>query len=282
MTDHPGSELQVTRRSAGSAARNGVHPLFTSDGDRFVPTEVARGPWSPDSLHGGPVAALLARAVERHDVDEPVLLTRLTLDILKPVPLEPLLVATRTVRPGRKVQLVEATVTAGGREICRALALRVRQADVAMPDDLLDGALPGPTLPPPGPSTIPKWGWQAFHNEGVEMRWVVNRFDAPGPGVVWIRLRGNVVDDEPPSGIQRVVAAADFGNGVSKSLPMEGYLFVNPDLTVYVLREPVGEWVCLDSRTLHGPTGTGLAESALYDGRGQVGRSAQSLLLDFR
>lgn len=259
-----------------------IEPLFVSDGDTYMPTEYARSPWGPDSLHGGPPAALMARAVEGHEVDQPMLLARITVEIVRPVPMEPLQLTTRTVRPGKKVQLIECVLSTAEREVCRAVGLRIRSADVPMPDEVDRWEAATPPLIDPHPSTFPKWGWRAFHDEGVEMRWVAGRFDTPGPATVWIRLRGALVGDEPVSGVQRVVAAADFGNGMSRVLPMDRYLFINPDLTVYVHREPVGEWVCLDCRTLHGRTGVGLAESALFDTAGRVGRGVQSLLLDHR
>jgi hypothetical protein len=257
-----------------------IEPLFVSDGTAYLPTELTRSPWGPDSLHGGPPAALLARAFEGHEVDQPMLLARLTVEILRPVPVVPLRVEVRTSRPGKKVQYLEATLSDDERELCRATAWRIRQADLPLTDDVEH--IPAPPLPPPMPSTFPEWPYRAFHRDGVEMRWVEGRFDEPGPCVVWMRLRQPVVDDEAPSGMQRLAAIADFGNGVSHVLPMDRYLFINPDLSVYASRQPMGEWICLDARTLHGPTGTGLAESALYDAGGLVGRSVQSLLLDHR
>lgn len=254
--------------------------LFTTDGDAYVPTDFARGPWSPDSLHGGPPAALLARAFERHDGGDAMLVARLTVEIMRPVPVAPLRVAVRTVRPGKRVELLEASLSDDERELCRASAWRIREDDVALTDDVEQ--IDAPPLPETTSSMTGEWPWPAFHQEGVEMRYVSGSFEEPGPCTTWMRLRVPVIEGEEPSGVQRLAAAADFGNGISHVLPMDRYLFINPDLTVYAYRRPVGEWVCLESRTLHGPTGTGLAESALYDRHGRVGRSAQSLLLDQR
>jgi hypothetical protein len=104
----------------------------------------------------------------------------------------------------------------------------------------------------------------------------------PGPVELWIRLRCAVVPDESPSGVQRVAAAADFGNGVSGALPYDRYLYVNPDLSVHLLRPPVGDWVGMRTASHYGPAGAGLAESALYDTSGRLGRSVQSLFVDGR
>ena len=141
--------------------------------------------------------------------------------------------------------------------------------------------------PPPGPEagsfTPPPWGdlvRPAFHADAVEHRFVAGSMGTPGAATDWIRLRVPVVAGESPSPLQRVAAAADFGNGVSWVLPRtDGWQFINPDLTVYLHRTLVGEWVCLEAVTWPGPEGVGMAESRLWDQNGVVGRSVQSLLL---
>ncbi len=257
--------------------------IFTRDGDRFAPTELARGPWSPEAQHGGAPAALLARAVERFDGGAAMFVSRLTIDLLRPVPIAPLAVRTRMARPGRKVQLVEASLFSGETEVARCNALRIRRAELTLPADLPRAA------PPPGPTGgvggMPPWaaevGYRAFHNTGVEHRFVAGSFERPGPATDWIRLRVPLVDGEETSPLSRVAAAADFGNGVSWVVSRnEGYRFINPDLTIYLHRHPAGEWVCLDAVTCVQSHGVGLAESALFDEQGPIGRAAQSLLIE--
>jgi hypothetical protein len=258
------------------------------DGGRWLPTARARGPWSPEALHGGPTAALLTRAVESAPADAPVQLARITVELLRPVPVAPLAVRVEVLRPGRKVQLVGASVVAGEVEVARAVALRIRAAAVDIGEHAAEHA--GPVDPEPAPpmpeaQQRPKLEeeWEAFHNEGVEMRFVGGFFRERGPATVWIRLRQPVVPGEEPSPAQRVAAVADFGNGVSSEVPWEEFAFINPDLTIHLSRPPAGEWVCLDARTfLNSGAGVGLAESALYDEQGRIGRSVQSLLLERR
>jgi hypothetical protein len=103
-----------------------------------------------------------------------------------------------------------------------------------------------------------------------------------GPCAIWFRLRYPLVQGEAPSPYARVAVAADSGNGVSAVLDIERYLYVNSDLTINLLRKPVGEWICLDARTAIGPNGGGLAESALYDEQGFIGRATQSLAVRMR
>ncbi len=259
--------------------------VFDLDGDVVFPTALARGPWSRDAQHGGAPAALLARAVERFDGGEQMIVVRVTVELMRPVPIAPLRVATRLARPGKKVQLVEASliVAETGIEVARAVGLRMRRAEVPIPE----GAMPtgAPPAPDAGVESRPPWAdkvaYEAFHTGAIEMRFVRGTFAEPGPATAWLRLRVPLVAGEATSALARVAAAADFGNGISWVLTREdGYRFINPDLTIYLHRHPAGEWVALESTTLPDPNGLGLAESRLYDERGPIGRSAQSLLIE--
>lgn len=258
--------------------------IFFRDRDRFVPTDLARGPWSRDAQHGGPPTALLARSVERFEDGERMFVARLTVELLRPVPIAPLLIHERLLRPGKKVQLIEASLFAEDVEVARCTALRIRRAEVPLPAGL--PSLPSPPGPDAGTTSAPRSAEsadEAFHSHAVEHRFVAGGFDQPGPATDWIRLRAPLVHGEPTSPLCRVAAAADFGNGVSAVLnPAAGYLFINPDLTVYLDRHPEGEWVCLDAVTYVQPHGVGLAESLIFDEHGPIGRAVQSLLLEMR
>jgi len=254
--------------------------FFHRDGDLFVPTELTRGPWSAQAQHGGPPAALLARALERADPGPAEFMARLTVELLRPVPLAPLTVETRTVRPGRKVQWLEASLLADGTEVARASALRLRfDPELALP--VLD---PEPLrVPPPSegsPYTIEFPNTSVGFWQAMELRVAAGSFADVGEATIWFRLVVPVMAGEEPTPLQRVAAAADFGNGVSAALERGRYLFINPDLTIYLHRLPVGEWVALEARTHAEAAGVGLAESALHDERGRIGRSLQSLLVD--
>jgi hypothetical protein len=255
--------------------------IFEMRGELFSPTGASRGPWSPDSQHGGPPAMLLARAVESQPAPVPMLVSRLTVELMRPVPLTPLRVEAGLLRGGRRVQLVEASLWAGETEVARARALRIRQAPLELP--------PGPpaAAPPPGPEEFPPWqGWaapdqEAYHTVGVELRFASAR-KGDGPVTAWVRLRQPLLEGEEPTPLQRVAAAADFGNGVAPVLDPRRYIFVNPDLSIHLHREPAGEWVCIRSRSWVEADGRGLAESALHDRRGRIGRAVQSLLVEPR
>lgn len=258
-----------------------MSPLFVADGDRMVPTDVARGPWSPTSLHGGAVAALVARSVESLTSDDGLEVVRLTLELLRPVTTAPVTVTSRLVRPGRKVHLVDTVVTQDEVEVTWGRSLRIRvDPALAVPATARaeDAAPAGPEADADAPPTVTDY--PAFHNEGMEIRFVDGRFDRRGPATGWFRLRHPVVDGEVPSPVQRAVAAADFGNGISAELDFRTALFINPDLTVALTRPPEGEWIGVEARTRFGAPGRGAAESVLWDGHGRIGRAVQELLVE--
>ena len=197
-------------------------------------------------------------------------LARLTFEFLRPVPIGLVQVQAEVTRPGRRVQLLDGAMVAGGVEVVRARALRVLAADSAL-------AYSEEIAPPPGPEQgrigeLPGLHRPRFATDAVEIRFVAGRFGG-GPATAWFRLARPLVGDEQPSALQRLAAAGDFGAGLSGTLPRENYLFINTDLTLYVEREPVGEWICLDSQTRIARGGVGIAESVLYDQRGRVGRA---------
>lgn len=247
---------------------------------RFAPTELARGPWDPNAQHGGAPAALIARAVERVESAVPMNVVRLTYEFLRPVPLTPLALQTRVLRPGRRVQLIEATLLADDQEVARATALRIRSDAVAAP--------PGEAEPPPhgGPTTsapihMPAFeqGPTMFARDGMEVRFAKGAFADVGPAFAWFRLQAPLVAGEDPSPLQRLAAAGDFGNGIATAVSWATHVFINPDLTLYVERLPEGEWVGLDAITRVGDAGIGVSDSALYDEHGRVGRAQQGLFV---
>jgi hypothetical protein len=189
-------------------------------------------------------------------------------------------VRSRLVRPGRKVQLVEASLWRDETEVARATALRVRRAQV----DLPESAEPPPHLlsDATGEWTSPYRSGPAYHRIGVEIRTSSEARGEDAPNWAWIRLRLPLIPGEVPSPLVRVCAAADFPNGISYVVDARTITYVNPDLTVYLHRLPVGEWMVVDARTWLQPYGTGIAEGALYDATSRIGRSVQALLLEPR
>ncbi|MHB8241322.1 MAG: thioesterase family protein [Solirubrobacteraceae bacterium] len=258
--------------------------IFLADGERFLPTDHARGPWDPRALHGGAPAALMASAFERVQPGAELVIGRLGFELLRPVPLAPLTLSTQIVRAGRRVQELAGEIHAGEELICRASALRVQ----AVPDGLPGSAEESSTGEPMEGPDAGKPVLFALDDPGVasfavsmEMRWL----DDPtqlGPARVWMRPRHPLLPDEPLSPLARLAATADFGNGVSAALPFGDYLFINADLTIHLQRQPRGEWIGLDARTLLHGGGSGVAESVLHDIDGPLGRAFQTLVVQPR
>lgn len=256
--------------------------LYTYDGEAYLPGPLCVGPWSPDAQHGGPVSALLAGAVEAavdpRFEEVPVQTVRVTVELLRPVPLSPLTISAAVVRPGRNVQLVEAAMHSEGQEVARARGLRIRRTDMEVPVETAVPPAPVPSSDPP-PSSVAR---RTAFAEAVDLRFVKGSWDETGPVVMWTRLVVPVVEGVEPSPLQRVTAAADFGNGVSRVLEFDHHVFINPDLTVALARVPEGEWVGFDVVSRLSTEGFGQAESAVFDPLGPVGRAVQSLLISER
>ena len=259
--------------------------LYTpASGDRWLPDEATRGPWDPAAQHGGAAAALVGGLIERVDPGrEAMRVVRLTVELVRPVPLTELRSEVEVVRGGKRVQLVAARLFAGDDLVVRALGLRLRRdatslAPAGEPE-------PAPAGPPEAARELRlehvQPGQAMFGHEGVDLRYERGDWGS-GPAFTWIALRMPVIAGEEPSPLQRALAAADFGNGVSAVLDWDRWAFVNPDLTVYLERDPVGSWIGLDARTRLGADGTAVAESALYDERGRFGRAVQALLVQPR
>ena len=216
------------------------------------------------------------REFERLPAADGLCLSRVTYEFMRPVPVGPLEVQAEVVRPGRRVQLLEASIVAGGTEVVRARALQIQAAEAG-------GAVAGQSPAPPGPDQGGPRPLKAPHRpmfapDAIEIRFVDGAW-ANGPCTAWFRLIAPIVSGETPTPLQGLAAAGDFGNGISATLSWDDYLFINPDLTLYVERPPAGEWICLESQTRLAPGGIGVAESVLYDERGRVGRATQSLLV---
>jgi hypothetical protein len=257
--------------------------LYEPDGDRWVPTGLTRGPWDPAFQHAGPPAALLAReieAVSRIDGGQTV---RLSYDILRPVPVAPLLVSARVLRAGRRVELLEATLASeDGTPVMRVTSWRMRRDAVALPEDVVS-AEPAPAPPETGRlSAFGFWTAEVGYHRALDWRFVAGDFDVPGPATVWARLRVALVAGEPVTPLQRLLVMADAASGISAVLDWTAFTFVNVDLGIHLLRPPEGEWMAMDAVTRLGDEGAALCTSELFDARGRVGSSTQSLMVAAR
>ena len=262
--------------------------IFAPDGGAFAPTELARGPWYPNTQHGSPMLALLARAIERVPADRPAQVTRLTIDLMRAAPMSAVRTEARVVRRGSAVEVLEAELVAGDEVFARASALRFRIAEIDVPAELA-----GAAVAPPLPTTAMRFPWSEPRADvpenplqhALEMR-PVPGFEQP---IAWLRLRVPLVAGEENSPLVRVAYVSDMTYSVPlmrqmmkrgrEGLALRPFVAINPDTTLNLHRAAEGEWICLDAGTSYASHGAGTALARLYDARGSIGHSSQSLLV---
>jgi hypothetical protein len=258
--------------------------LFLPEGDGvYLATHLTQGPWNPAHQHGGPVSALLAHTVERVPTLVPMRCGRLTIDIMRVVPVARLETRARVVREGKRVQLVEAALVHDDVEVARASALRVRTADSA-------SALTHPRRPdesPPPPPTrieesvlakagLPVPGFLL----ALDMHRVTGGLGLGAPACTWFRLKHPVVAGEATSPLVRLAALADFTSGTANFLPIDRWSSINADISIHVLREPIGEWIAVDAVAHVAGDGIGHSRATLYDTSGMVGSGSTAQVVD--
>jgi hypothetical protein len=255
-----------------------VHTVFYEPvgPDTFMATPATAGPWSPQAQHGGPPSALAARALEQHERDENKRLARVAIDILRPVPVDAVTIRTRTVRPGKKVDLVEAVMEASGQEVLHARAWRLATS-AAVP--AIAGIGAPPAVPAPSQKVTFPGGHSAGYLAAIDWRFVNGGFDQPGPSAAWGRPTIPLLGGEEISPMCRTLLLADSGSGVGMSVDPRHVQAINVDLTVVLQRDPAGEWLLLDAVTTMGGNGSGLTQTRLSDQIGEVGMGLQTLLV---
>lgn len=255
----------------------------------YLATAATAGPWTEHAQHGGPPSALAARAIQAHEPDGRQRLARVAVDILRPVPVGKICVRTRTVRPGKRVALIEAVLEADGQEVLHARGWRIERPSGQVPQ----------VLPEQRPMTVPEsssgplpqifsrtqsgylaaieWRFVPAPNEAGESIWAEP--DARRGRATWTRPRLPLLPAEELSPMCRALLVADSGSGIGAVLSASQFLFINVDLTVVLPRDPVGDWLLLEASTTVGADGTGLAVSRLSDRSGACGRGWQTLLV---
>lgn len=254
--------------------------IFHPDAAGYRATAHAAGPWHPQMQHGGAPSALVAHVAETVPTLAPMRIARVTVELLRPVPVAHLDTAVEVLREGRKLQLLQVRLLAEGTEVTRATVLRLRTADT----DVSDAAQP--PLPDVLPEEVAPGGAGVGGTTGFganfEMRRVRGGFGELGPGRMWFRQHRALVAGRPLAPLERAMTVADFSNGIAPVLPFADWTFLNADLTVSLARAPEGEWIFSDAETWPGVDGIALAMTRLADRRGYFGRAIQTLLLERR
>ena len=256
-----------------------MEAVFRVEGNNVHTSEHAAGPWDSGMQHGGAPSSLIVWAAERIPTPQPMHIARLTVDLMRPVPVAPLTIETEILREGRKIQLCGIRLLANGVEVVRATVLKIRSQGVTLPDVVAEQPIDVPfqqdgvLQPPRGNNNF---------LASTTLRAVRGSFLSPGPAAIWFRGDRPIVEGAAISQVMRVALAADFSNGVSSVLDFKKWMFINADLTVTLAREPVGEWILLNSEMTLGKDGAGLAVSRLGDEKGYFGRAIQCLVVEPR
>jgi hypothetical protein len=233
-----------------------VRPVFfEQDGEAFVPQEVARSPWNPGATMGIAVAGLLMHGAEQVDYPASMLPAHVTFDILRPVPFAPTLIRSEVTRDGRKMQMVESHLMAGDIPVARARVLRVREAE--------------------SPSNA-----EPRLSELIETRQVDGEPDRTGPGTVWTRLCADLVQGTPTCPVVHAAMLSDFGNGVSQVVDPKRWSFANVDISLHMVRRPVGEWLLVEADAMLQGMGVALTNMTLADRTGPFGKAHQTLFIE--
>lgn len=253
--------------------------IFAIDGDRAIPTAWAAGPWSQAMMHGGAPAGLVVWAAERESSPAPMRVARLTLEMMRPVPLVDLTIETEILRQGRKIQLCLVRLKAAGAVVCQGQVLRIREADLADAERLVPLDVP---LPDACEQSATRENSINNFGAGYEMRRAYGGFGEIGPGAWWFRQKRAMIAGATSSPAMLAASAADFVNGVGSALPFDKWTFLNADLSVNFARAPRGEWILNKAESWISADGAGVAMARLADCDGYFGTATQSLVIEPR
>jgi Thioesterase-like superfamily len=259
---------------------------------RFEPTDATTSPWDATAQHGGPPTALLATCLDDAFGRAEMRVARISMDFLGPVLRTGLRVETRLIRPGKRVQLSEATMWAGDRAVATARVWHLATTGEAGSSGNGDGAKGGTGSGSPAevgvPTDLPEPQAQRYfgndsswgYGRATEWRMVSGGFGrTTGAGDVWTRLRIPLIAGRPLDGLARFAVIADSANGLSAPKSMRDWWFIPPGVTMHLHRYPVGEWVRLTATSDPGHDGIGLTEGTLSDADGRCGIVTQPLLV---
>lgn len=267
----PESEKQASQARAPEACA--ARPAFFDfDGERFTPRKPSRSPWNRDATNGVAVAGLLMHLAETVESPAPMVPAHVTIDILRPVPYRALPSRAIVTRPGKKIQMVESYLLDGDEPVARARVLRVREA----PSPMLEAPL---HLPPPEAASD-----QPFMHEASPMAALIEtRLVGPrglGFGATWARFRSDLAPGIPIDGVVAAAMVSDFGNGLARVVDRREWSFANVDISLHMVRRPVGEWLLIDGDGQLQGLGVGLSNMRLADRAGTFGRAHQTMFID--
>lgn len=250
--------------------------LFVQDGETFLPTDSAGNPWG-ELTGGGPVAGLLARALEQAAGAPDLFTTRLTVDLMRPVPRVPLTTTARPLRTGKRVKTWEIELSTAEHVVTRAVGQLVSRTQVDGPEAGPAPEFTGPAGIPDGHLIPPELELRDGVHDIVQTRWVHDQM-SDRTSHAWLRMPLPLLTGEPLSPLAHVAVLADCINAAGPLGKIFGP-WINTDITLYLHREMQGEWLGLEIERDLQPSGVGLAHAKLHDQRGPIGTACEAIVV---
>ncbi|NSC25318.1 thioesterase family protein [Streptomyces albus subsp. chlorinus] len=245
------------------------------DEHRYKPTAHVGGAWNTEEQHFSPLGGLITHAIDRHQAERPgagMVMSRISFDILGRLALDECEVRVETVRPGRTIELVEATVLIAGRPVVRARAWFLAVLDTsAVAGGGAERLTPPDELAPWSMASV----WPGGYIASLDARPLAP--PQPGRATTWVSTGVELVAGERAGGVASFIALVDTANGIAVRQPPTAWMFPNVDLTIHLHRLPEGRWAGLDTTVVFGPTGQGITSTVLHDVAGPVGHAQQIL-----
>ncbi len=254
------------------------HAFFVENSpNMFQANPPAIGPWSAQHCHAGPVAGVVARALEQTIPDK--MIARLTLELNSPVPAAGFSVHTELRSNRRNVATASAEIRDQAGQIC-VTAQSLHVAEKAY-DHMPTPAI-APIAPPDGQSisnVLPTsvHDSQSFQNF-VDVQLAKGEKLGIGPKTVWMTTPP-LLANEPSAPIPNLCVLADCGNGLSYNASTTQMSFINADLTIHIHRRPASDILASQTISYWQTTGIGLSNSVLHDKSGPVAVALQTLIL---
>lgn len=241
----------------------------------IAPTRLPRGLWDRRYQTGVALAGLTAHLVEETPALAPMVITRFTMDLLKPTPMAPVEPRVTLLRNGKRLQLLEVELVHEDEVTVKAIALRVRTADSPRTESPRHG--PPPAEPRPGFDDR-----KSPFSHIVQTRMESGGMEELGDGVQWVRFDGEIVRGKPITPFVQMAMASDFGSGLSSFVDWREWTYANVDISLHLTRMPEGPWMRLASHSDSAGNGIAVVDTTLSDLTGDVGHAHQTLFLDRR
>lgn len=246
-----------------------------------APTAYCRGPWSLETLHGGPIVGLLGWACEQV-APQALICSRLTVEMLRAVPLDELAVTARLVKPGRRTVVIDASLSHHGELVARASSMWLASQEVGG-----GGSDPNESVPArPAEAARPRdqtdfdYPVPGFNCDTCELRYLRGSHEDEGPGTSWLRLLSPLIEGRENSPFVMSATIADLAAAAGWERTEDGGNYINPDVTLQLHRQPEGPWLALDAAAEQTGNGVAMMGATLFDDHGPVGRILQSLVLN--